>query len=143
MSRQKNIFYKVAKDENSTTEIFCNLLGNKFFRDKFLEKFLDQKFISNIRYEEDINTQYCSTHGRPDLIIENETVKIIVEVKIDKYRGLTPKQPDGYLKELEESAQNNKWLIFLIPKGYVHFGEDDLEKIRSKYSHADIKIEIV
>jgi hypothetical protein len=36
MEREKNIFFNIIKNETSLTEVFCNLLNYKAFRNLFL-----------------------------------------------------------------------------------------------------------
>jgi len=118
-TRLKNLFYRVAKDENSTTEILCNLMNFKIFREKFLAIFLSPELINKISFE-DFETQVRLNEGQPDIIIENEIIKVIIEIKTEKYTTLTDNQPEGYINNLLTQKIENKWLIFILPKGYIY-----------------------
>jgi hypothetical protein len=109
----------VVKDENSTTEILCNLMKFKLFREKFLGIFIPVELINEISFE-DFETQVSLNEGRPDIIIENEKNKFIIEVKTGKYTKLTGNQPIGYLNHLLNQKNENKRLIFILPEGYIY-----------------------
>lgn len=133
--RENNIFYRVLGNEDSVTEMFCNLLMFKPFREQFLSRILEKikkihtqdKALNNLTglTYDDIDTQIAIEEGRPDIVILNEKIKIFIEVKITKYRELTDNQPEGYLADLgnKENANKTVALFFLIPQGYYHIEE--------------------
>jgi len=133
--RENNIFYNVIRNETSLTEVFCNLMQYKVFRDLFLN-IVNQKRIklslevfqiSSIKYndfstEKDLKVKENSSEfGRGDLIVKDKEDEYICELKIEKYRKLTVNQPESYLKYLKN---DNSRLYFIIPKGYMH--KDDI-----------------
>ena len=141
MKREKNIFYNLIKNETSLTEVFCNLLDYKIFRDLFLEivnkKRIEQgqkKFdLSSIQYQnftteknfgEDKNCfeeEEKKKIGRGDLILEDASgLEYIFELKIEKYTNLTDNQPKGYLCYLKKE---NARLFFILPRGYMHIND--------------------
>jgi hypothetical protein len=129
MNRIENLFYNVVKDENSTTEIFCNLMKIKVFRDKFLSLFLPTEVVQEINYE-NFDTQPSIDYGRPDMIIENEEVSILFELKTSKWCKLTGNQPNEYLKYLETNKdKRHRWLVFLLPQDYLQEKEINSDKI--------------
>ena len=127
--REDNIFYNVIRNETSLTEVFCNLMKFKVFRDLFIN-IVNQKRkklslaefqISSIKYndfstEKDLKDD-SSRLGRGDLILKDKDGEYIFELKIEKYRKLTDHQPASYLKYLENKDSR---LFFIIPKGYIH-----------------------
>lgn len=121
MSRPDNIFHNIIRDENSTTELFCNLMKYKLFRDGFLSSFLTEN-VDDLSFDI-FDTQKRSEQGQPDIEISNELIKIIIEVKINKGTQLTENQPRGYIEDLMKSNQKIKWMIFLVPKDYKHVNE--------------------
>ncbi|NCB10808.1 MAG: hypothetical protein EOM78_04155 [Erysipelotrichia bacterium] len=138
--RERNVFYNVLKNETSLTEVFCNLMSYKAFRDMFLDlvnqKRDDEKELKHqvIKYE-DFSTekdfgeiQECfekdenNKIGRGDLILNYHDEDFIFELKVEKYTDLTKNQPQGYLcylKKQNELSYNNN-LYFVLPKGYMH-----------------------
>jgi len=127
--REKNIFYNIIKNETSLTEVFCNIMQYKVFRELFLsivnEKIeaLEGKKLQNFK----INYDNFSTElnlkneneklGRADLILKVEE-EYIFELKIERYTHLTEHQPESYLKYLK-----NDNLFFILPKHYRHKDE--------------------
>jgi hypothetical protein len=123
-----NLFHNIANNENSFTELLCNLLNLRdiqfkkiFF--KFLEKIETPK-------EYEFDTQYRTdkkqNNGRPDLIISSDEEIFFIEIKINN-NGLTKNQPKGYLKELAKMDYKIKNLYFIIPTDYSH--KDELDKL--------------
>lgn len=120
LSRVKNIFYGVVNNENSMTELLCNFIAYKPFRDLFLNLFLPHDESNNFKFE-DFQTQFTVelNNSRPDLVVTNEEYEILIEVKTSN-SGLTDNQPTTYLQHLYELDKRNKYLIFLVPFGYAH-----------------------
>lgn len=118
MTRIPNIFYRLVQYENAMTELFCNLMSFKLFRERILALFLDHD-IDTVQYE-DFSTQCSSDHGQPDMLIENDSLKYFIEIKTNTWTQLTANQPVGYLEELLNCPQKSKGLIFLVPKHYEH-----------------------
>ena len=120
--RYKNIFYGLVTNENSTTELFCNLFQFKPFKTAILELFLERDLIERIKFDDCRTQQRLDECGCPDLIISNDEVEIIFEVKIGD-TSLTDNQPKGYLKHFEKpeiTQKKHKWLILLIPDDYYY-----------------------
>lgn len=151
--RGKNIFYNILKNEKSLTEVMCNLMSYKAFRDLFIEivntKRTEENRLKNslISYD-DFGTEKdfgddkdCFKEreddnkiGRGDLILNYNEEDIIFELKVEKFTKLTKNQPSGYLCYLKNQNQNayNDKLYFILPKGYMH-----IEEIYSKWLHYD------
>jgi len=141
MKREKNIFYNLIKNETSLTEVFCNLLDYKIFRDLFLEivnkkrmeqgqkkfgldKIQYKNFITEKNFGEDENCfveEEKKKIGRGDLILKDASnLEYIFELKIEKYTHLTDNQPEGYLCYLKNE---NERLFFILPRGYMHIND--------------------
>jgi len=141
--REKNIFYNVIRNETSLTEVLCNLMQYKIFRNLFLN-FVNDKTknlnldFDDIKYknfdtEKDFNIQEDEIDknvGRGDLILNIDKVDYIFEIKIENTTRTTKNQPDGYLKYLKKQNQHEykKRLFFIIPKGYLH--KKNLDKLK-------------
>ena len=128
--RNNNIFYGVIHNETSFTELFCNFLSHKLFRNKFIE-------LVNTKIEEDIKKLVTSKisyesfdteidlngNGRADLFLELDSAnQYIFEIKIKRYTSLTDKQPHSYLEYLKQKGGKDN-LFFVIPKYYAHENE--------------------
>jgi len=121
MRRVDNFLYKLVKDENSTTEFLCNLLSIKIFREKLFESFLPSETINSIVFEH-IDTQFSGGIGQPDMVILNQEICALFEIKTERWRKLTDNQPEGYLNYLKQEDNKAKFkvLIFIVPHGYLH-----------------------
>jgi len=82
MRRVQNIFHNIVTDENSTTELLCNLLRFDVFRVPFLELILPGIDSSEIAWDH-IETQIDhGEFGRPDIQIRNGSILALIEVKV-------------------------------------------------------------
>lgn len=145
MNSIKSIFLDVVKSEPQVTELLNNYLKFKMFRDLFLQEFLknqDMKGILGSIEEDNIETQYSTDSGIPDIRIASDKIEILIEMKISDTE-LTDNQPAGYLKELlsNESSNKQRYLILLIPKGYKYEKEFD-EKVASFFNINGKQIEV-
>ncbi len=130
--REENIFYNLIKNEISLTEVFCNFMRYKKFRDLFIdivnEKIRNQENrIDKSRVEfQDFDTEVIlgdneNKFGRIDLQLKvNEEEIYLFEIKIEIFTSLTPNQPTNYLDFLNDKNEN---LFFILPKGYFHKSE--------------------
>jgi hypothetical protein len=135
-----NIFNRIVSNEVQFTELFCNLCGFKAFRDTISDWIADEFGIQEKRELisfnfEDVFTQVTSTmedeahpdaKGRPDIMIDNGKAMLILELKVDPVRALTPNQPQNYLKFLAFSDM--ALCVFIVPRFYAHQGEINSHK---------------
>jgi hypothetical protein len=113
-----NIFENLVTNENSLTELLCNLTRCSSFRRPFLARLLSDECSSHIA-QDDIDTQErLDGCGQPDLIIRNDEVYALIEVKVRDDRGCTIYQPDGYFESLLRSKSPERWLVFVLPRGW-------------------------
>jgi len=120
MPRADNVFYNLVTDENSTTELLCNLMRFEAFRLSFLRLFLSDAAASDLHWD-DIDTQVELPSGcRPDLQIKNERFIALIEVKVSPGLGLTQNQPTAYIEYLLSEDFPERWLVFLVPKAWAH-----------------------
>ena len=103
---------------HSTTELLCNLMRFAAFRNPVLAHLLlGSSCVDSIEFD-DIDTQITLTgSGRPDLVIYNDKIYALVEIKTEKSRGLTDHQPDSYFDHLLKETARERWLVFLVPDG--------------------------
>lgn len=122
MARSQNIFYNIVNSENSMTELLCNFMAFKPFRNAFIKLFFenDPELVSF----DDIQTQYTTdiNQSRPDMVFSNDDCEFLIEIKIWD-TGLTINQPKSYLEYLKNIKKQNKCLVFLIPSNYCHLNE--------------------
>lgn len=129
------IFDNIVKNEVTFTELIRNLCGFTVFRREFTEWVLascggvDDKIRAKFTFDFDqITTQVVSdpdpsaeNNGRPDIILDNGAIRIVLELKVDPARALTGNQPKGYLDELSSSSgYAYQMLAFVVPRGYQH-----------------------
>lgn len=133
MTISRNIFNNLVTNEDSTTQLLCNLFMIKVFRDKFLSHLnVDMEFIDEVGYE-NFNTQVTYKNSRPDIVLESKNILLVFEVKTQNNRGLTDSQLSGYKEVFDSYRDENfryKALIFITPKNYAH--EQEIDNIKSK-----------
>ena len=123
MQRKDSILYRATKqDENSVTELLCNIMRDKYVRDILLfELGIPREVISEIRFD-DISTQISlEERGKPDICIENKHALIYIENKIYCHTNIQDNQIDSYPNELNKSKKHHRQMIYLVPKEYKHF----------------------
>jgi hypothetical protein len=120
MPRAENVFYNLVTDENSTTELLCNLMRFSGFRIPFLRLFLPEAVAKDVAWE-DFDTQLAITGGgRPDLQIWNDDIVALIEIKVSAGLPPTPHQRRGYFELLRKQAAPERWLVFLVPRNWAH-----------------------
>lgn len=138
MDRDQNIFYKLVNDENSTTELLCNLMRFASFRCAFLARLLPGTCFSDQIEHAVVDTQITldSGNGRPDVVINDDRIYVLVEIKTDLYCTLTENQPDGYVSHLLGLTKDyeERWLVFLVPKGWIY---ENIIKNKFRHIKAD------
>jgi len=143
IERQKDmILYNVLNQEVVFEEYFCNLLQINDFRKLFID-FITEK--NNLLYKENIQYKNFNTevilnknsknYGRADLFLEVNNKEFIFEIKNKDWTDLTEKQPNEYLRYLNN---RNEHLFFLIPKGYGH--KDTILDRWKEYDNAENQI---
>jgi hypothetical protein len=121
MQRKESILYRATKEnEDSITEILCNLMRDKYLRDILLVNLgVNQKHLNTIKFD-DISTQvYFKQIGKPDICIENSNVLIFIENKVKNDTDLQDTQVESYLEKLESSRKETQ-MIYLVPREYKH-----------------------
>jgi hypothetical protein len=133
MTRGRNIFYKLTKEnEDSTSDLFCNLLRSKFIRYICLKYFeIPEIIIENIKIE-NITTRKKTNEGIPDIFIKNNECFYIIENKIKLDTVLQENQKSSYMDFFKELGMNNFGYIFIVPENYKHESEI-LDLIKKNY----------
>ena len=83
MTRENNIFYRLTKEnENTTTELLCNLLRTKYIRNICLRYFdISEEIIENISIENISTQKSFDKEGILDIIIQNKDSYYIIGIK--------------------------------------------------------------
>lgn len=146
IEREENIFYNLIKNETSLTEVFCNFMKYKIFRDLFMDivnekiKNEENKIDKSIVKFQDFDTEVAlnnQKNGRIDFQLQLNDGIYLFEIKIDLFRELSDKQPNNYLKFLKNKNEN---LFFILPKLYFHKDEIfNRWKNENKYSKEEIE----
>lgn len=157
-NRFDNIFFNLIKNETSLTEIFCNLMRFKSFKNHFITfiKNKDENFNLNPNDVEFDNFQTEKNFGfkedeeekkvgRGDLVLEVLDREYIFELKIENTTDFTKNQPYGYIDYLKSRNQTKDDLYFILPKDYrkisklneiesnhIFYWEDFLESLRRR-----------
>jgi hypothetical protein len=129
------LFDNIVKNEVTFTELIRNLCGFTIFRREITEWILascediDDELLGKFSFDFDhITTQVTAdadssgeTSGRPDIILDNGAIRIVLELKVDPSCALTTNQPVGYLDELDSRVgYEYRALAFMVPRGYQH-----------------------
>lgn len=123
MPRVQSIFHNILTDENSATQLLCNLLQFGDFRAVFLELILPGVDSSEVVLG-DIDTQVVDDKcGRPDIRIRNESILALIEVKVETNTDCTENQPKGYMDFLREQTEPIRRLVFLVPSDWFKLGQ--------------------
>ena len=119
MPRKKNIFYRLVKNEDTLTELVCNLLRYQVFRDMLTVVINDALALDETSFTfHDVSSQRgAGKGGRPDVRIENDNCCILLECKV-RNSPLTPAQRTAYRKVLGLSDAHTKGVVFVVPEGY-------------------------
>jgi hypothetical protein len=125
-----NIFQNIVSDENSFTELLCNMMKYDHFKNTFLN-FLGINDTINFDFDTQYRTKEYQSNGRPDFVISSGIDFIFIEIKTGN-TNLTRNQPKGYLKELSSMTLENKYLYFILPKNYKF--EQELKIKIEKYN---------
>lgn len=136
MPRDENIFYNVVRDENSLSELLCNLLQFSPFKSLF-GNILAEKLGFAVDFDyEDVRTQdSLGSKGIPDISITTDDCLVLIENKIDSNTSLTANQPQSYLEYLEaENDFKHRGLLFILPSDYAHLTE--LQRRIKNLSHS-------
>lgn len=146
--REENIFFNLIKNETLLTEVFCNFMRYKIFRDLFIDivnekiKNQENKIDKSIVKFQDFDTEVALKEneeklGRIDLQLKVNDEIYLFEIKIETFTSLTKNQPKSYLEFLEDKNEN---LFFILPKGYFHKNKI-LEKWEDKTEYSKKEIE--
>jgi hypothetical protein len=123
MPRVQNVFHNIVTDENSTTELLCNLLQFDDFRVRFLQLILPGVDSSEVVWDH-IETQIDhGDFGRPDIQIQNGSVLALIEVKVVASLDTTANQPLGYMNFLLTQNEPTRRLVFLVPSDWFKLKE--------------------
>jgi len=128
-----SIFENVLKYENAVTELLCNFMRYRLFRDEFLSLIgVEDKYHSNVLYHH-FYTQVIpeGMNGIPDLWIENEDLTIFVEIKTTPWCCLTYYQRNEYLSYLENKCKKQVCLYILIAPEHYQYKQQWKETVKS------------
>ena len=120
---QESIFHKLIKNENSYTQLLCNILKrDENFRNDFFSLIgVAASSLNAVRIQAQ---RGLGCHGQADILIQSSTIYMIIEVKTESLRSMTDNQflstPQGYLRWLEQkmTERTEGWLIYLIPANW-------------------------
>lgn len=129
------LFDNIVKNEGTFTELIRNLCGFTIFRRELTEWILascesvDDEVRATFTFDFDhITTQVTAdadssgeNTGRPDIILDNGAIRIVLELKVDPSCALTNNQPGAYLDDLaSKNDRQYRALVFVVPRGYQH-----------------------
>ena len=120
MPRSENLFCNLVTDEDSTTELLCNLMRFAAFRQPALSSLFGNPLAGEATFDQIETQSDLGGRGRADLIVRTEVFCGILEVKVTPWRGLTEKQERNYMAYLAGQPQSHRALAFLLPKSWSH-----------------------
>ncbi|HUI05853.1 MAG TPA: hypothetical protein VL486_02485 [Verrucomicrobiae bacterium] len=137
MSPDPNIFDGLVYNENSATELLRNLMWFGAFRRPLLTLLFSNECAEKIEFANIETQRSLGKFGRPDIVVDNDEIFAILEIKVKKWCPPTDSQPAGYLNALRDKKHSRKgWLAFLIPKGwdYEQALREELESYAQDYT---------
>jgi len=124
----ESIFHKLVKNENSYTQLLCNIIKrDAIFRSAFLGRFGGH--LEGLVKPSHIHSQKrLDKCGQADIFIKSPGVCLIIEVKTEPHRGRTDKQMLDTANNYRQYLENQKsiepsletWLVFLVPAAWIH-----------------------
>jgi hypothetical protein len=122
----ESIFHKIVTNENSFTQLLCNLMKRDDAFSGAVLALLQNKSAMRLKGEMRITPQKRLPNrcGQPDIIIEAPHLCVIVEVKTESHRNRTKKQEledgENYLSYLQSrySSEDVAALAYLVPHNW-------------------------
>jgi len=146
----ESIFHKVVSQENSFTQLLCNLMK----RDPdFLGRFLDllderlKRFVKPLQIQPQVRLDKC---GKPDILLQTREFSMIIEIKTESHRDLENSQrlldkSVGYQSWLDaqRSDVREAWLVYLVPANwrYRHSNEQEIKNYKQRAGEKGIRVE--
>jgi hypothetical protein len=125
---QTNVLRYLARDENSVIILLRALCDLKPLREALVRLFTQDNFgADNVEFE-GISTQFDVGSAIPDMCLQTDILRVVVEIKISEWRDLTPNQPQNYLQWLANEPVYHKFFVFLVPPHYAHHQEYERRK---------------
>jgi len=120
-----------GENENSTTELLCNILRVKYLRDIVLQYIgIPSKMLEEIS-QSNITTQaYDENTGILDIQIASLNCFYIIENKIRTNTVLQESQKSKYIEKIDKSGKVHRGLIFMIPEGYNE--KEEIERLKKE-----------
>lgn len=130
---EQNVLSCLPSNENSVTTLLRALCVLKPVRDVFVKTFTQEKFGANNVDFEGVLTQAGLGGAIPDMVMQAEDLRIVVEIKVSAWRGLTDNQPETYLKWLANEKVHNRFFVFLAPPNYSAQHFQDYKKRKDAF----------
>jgi len=136
LHRDSSIFYKLtAENEDSVTDLLCNLFRIRYIRDICFDYFgIEKNIYQNIEID-NVFTRRAVNGVKPDICIENEEILCFIENKIYAWTDLQPSQITTYPDYLAKSKKKKTYL-FIIPKNYNH--EEEINQMLKNHDFVKI-----
>ena len=122
-----SIFDNVITKENDHTNLLRNLMDRNAKIAALILSALTREEVSETeaaKFSYRTQQSFTGPDGReiPDIVIEGEQLRCLIEAKIDPSLYLTPRQREGYAHCFSEDREK-KHLCFLVPRDWVHSGD--------------------
>ena len=123
-----NVLRYLAHNENSVTTLLRALCALKPLREALVRLFTGGNFGGDDVEFEGISMQPDVGRAIPDMCLQTDTLRIVVEIKVSEWRGLTCNQPQNYLGWLASESVHQRFFVFLVPPHYAHHQEYERRK---------------
>jgi hypothetical protein len=137
------IFDSVVTKENDHTNLLRNLMDRDAKAAALVLSFLTQRYISETeaaKYSYRTQQAFAGPDGReiPDIVVDGEGIRCLIEAKIDPELGLTPNQLDGYSRCFLPDREN--YLCFLVPIDWKHY--QDAKEVEASLESKNIRVSL-
>lgn len=116
---QENVLRHLPSDENSVTTLLRALCVLKPMREVVVRFFTQGRFGADDVKFEGVSIQSGIGGAIPDMCLQADALRVVVEIKVSAWRGLTASQPQVYLHWLANQPVSHKFFVFLVPPHYA------------------------
>lgn len=130
---QANVLRYLPSDENAVTTLLRALCVLKPIREVIVRIFTQGNYGADDVEFEGVSMQFDIGGAIPDICLQTDTLRAVVEIKVSDWRGLTANQPQNYLRWLMCQPVNHKFFVFLVPPHYAAQHRKEYERRKAAF----------
>lgn len=130
---QANVLRYLPSDENAVTTLLRALCVLKPIREVIVRLFTHGNFGADTVEFDGIFTQFSIGEAIPDMCLQTDILRAVVEIKVSDWRSLTSYQPQSYLRWLINQPVRHKFFVFLVPPHYAAHHRQEYERRKTVF----------